>query len=201
MGLDIYIHKKITISHMYDNRDVEGKIEIKRDGVPLDIDIKKVKYICEEIGGFSGSRCWFIRDWFIKNLSYYKDYEFMDVRIYNVKNGQKTNIAIAYTKAAFHIGYWLRNRLCNKNHLYAKKTKGRLFNSKLLDDLEEACWSALSNRNYDEKIWGVDPWFIDDDRAFERYYEISLSLIFEIKRLRKEYGNRWKNANFMFESD
>ena len=81
MGLDMYLSKKTFIGANYDHRKVSGKIEIKINGEPVDIDFKKVTEIVESVGYWRKANQ--IHNWFVENVQdgnddceeYYVSYE------------------------------------------------------------------------------------------------------------------------------
>ena len=64
MGLDMYLNKKIYIGAEFN--DVEGKIEITRNGKPIPINFKKVSYITEEAVYWRKANQ--IHKWFVDNV-------------------------------------------------------------------------------------------------------------------------------------
>lgn len=81
MGLDQYLTRKIYIGGEYKHRNVTGSIKIKINGVPVDVDLKKVSYIEERAGYWRKANQ--IHNWFVENVqggednckSYYVDQE------------------------------------------------------------------------------------------------------------------------------
>lgn len=81
MGLDQYLTRKIYIGGEYKHRKVTGSIKIKIDGVPVDVDLKKVSYIEETAGYWRKANQ--IHNWFVENVqdgrddcgSYYVSHE------------------------------------------------------------------------------------------------------------------------------
>jgi len=71
MGLDMYLSKKTFIGANYDHRKVSGKIEIKINGEPVDIDFKKVTEIVESVGYWRKANQ--IHNWFVENVQDGKD--------------------------------------------------------------------------------------------------------------------------------
>jgi hypothetical protein len=65
MGLDMYLTKEIYIGANYDHNGVKGTIDIRKGGIPLAIDLKKVTTVVQEVA------CWrkanSIHQWFVDN--------------------------------------------------------------------------------------------------------------------------------------
>jgi len=66
MGLDMYLTRKKYIDGNYDWNKIEGKIEIKKDGKEIPLDIKKIKYIVEDVGYWRKANA--IHRWFVNHV-------------------------------------------------------------------------------------------------------------------------------------
>jgi hypothetical protein len=66
MGLDMYLKKKTFIGAEYEHRKVEGVIEIRAQGKPINIDFKKVSEITESAGYWRKANA--IHAWFVKEV-------------------------------------------------------------------------------------------------------------------------------------
>lgn len=84
MGLDMYLTKKVYVGANYEHRKVTGRIDIKVDGTPLEVNFKKVSYIEESVGYWRKANS--IHKWFVENVqngeddcgTYYVDIEKME---------------------------------------------------------------------------------------------------------------------------
>jgi hypothetical protein len=65
MGLDMYLSKRIWIGANYEHNKVSGKISLKKHKTPIKIDIKKLKYVIEEVGYWRKANA--IHLWFVNN--------------------------------------------------------------------------------------------------------------------------------------
>lgn len=66
MGLDMYLHKKIYVGANYRHNKITGKIELYRDGKPINVDLNKVSEIVESVGYWSKAN--HIHKWFVDNV-------------------------------------------------------------------------------------------------------------------------------------
>lgn len=68
MGLDMYLSRKKYIGANYEHRNVQGKIELTegQDNTPININLKKIKYIEEEAGYWRKANA--IHNWFVENV-------------------------------------------------------------------------------------------------------------------------------------
>lgn len=68
MGLDMYLSRKKYIGANYEYRNVQGKIELTegQDNTPININLKKIKYIEEEAGYWRKANA--IHNWFVENV-------------------------------------------------------------------------------------------------------------------------------------
>ena len=65
MGLDMYLKKKIYIGANYDHRKVTGKITIKQNGRPINVNFKRISEIVEDVGYWRKAN--HIHKWFVEN--------------------------------------------------------------------------------------------------------------------------------------
>jgi hypothetical protein len=65
MGLDMYLKKKIYVGANYDHRKITGKITIKQDGRPINVNFKRVSEITENVGYWRKAN--HIHKWFVEN--------------------------------------------------------------------------------------------------------------------------------------
>jgi len=65
MGLDSYLKKKIYVGANYDHRKITGKITIKQDGRPINVNFKRVSEITEDVGYWRKAN--HIHKWFVDN--------------------------------------------------------------------------------------------------------------------------------------
>jgi hypothetical protein len=66
MGLDMYLTKHIYIGAKFEHNKIEGRIEIKRDGKPIKINMSKVDYVIEGVGYWRKANQ--IHNWFVENV-------------------------------------------------------------------------------------------------------------------------------------
>lgn len=66
MGLDMYLKKQIYIGAQYNRRKISGKIEIYKDGQPIQINFKNVSTITEDVGYWRKANQ--IHKWFVDNV-------------------------------------------------------------------------------------------------------------------------------------
>jgi hypothetical protein len=66
MGLDMFLSKKIYIGANYDFENVKATIHITKNGTPIDINPKKIKYIVEEQAYWRKANQ--IHRWFVDNV-------------------------------------------------------------------------------------------------------------------------------------
>jgi hypothetical protein len=71
MGLDSYLYKITYLGAKYEHNHISGSIKITKKDTPVNIDLKKISEIKEEVG------CWrkanHIHNWFVKNVQDGKD--------------------------------------------------------------------------------------------------------------------------------
>lgn len=65
MGLDMYLEKETYVGAHSEHRNVTGKIEVKVDDDPLDIDFSRVSIVSEQIGYWRKANA--IHNWFVQN--------------------------------------------------------------------------------------------------------------------------------------
>lgn len=66
MGLDMYLKKKIYIGAEYKHNQIAGKIELTKNGKPINIDLTKVNEIIESVGYWRKANQ--IHNWFVTNV-------------------------------------------------------------------------------------------------------------------------------------
>jgi len=66
MGLDMFLSKKIYVGANYDFENVKATVHITKNGVPIDINPKKIKYIVEEQAYWRKANQ--IHKWFVDNV-------------------------------------------------------------------------------------------------------------------------------------
>jgi hypothetical protein len=66
MGLDMYLNKKTFIGAEYEHRKITGSINLKEDGKPIPINLKRVSYIEERVGYWRKANQ--IHKWFVENV-------------------------------------------------------------------------------------------------------------------------------------
>lgn len=71
MGLDMYLIKKTYIGAEYEHRKITGTIDLKKDGVPIKINLKKVSEIEESVGYWRKANQ--IHQWFVTSIQAGKD--------------------------------------------------------------------------------------------------------------------------------
>lgn len=103
MGLDMFLNRRIYIGANYESNNITGKIELERNGVPINIDLKKVTYINEQVIYWRNT--YEILKWFIDNIQngeedcreYYVDpvylKEFIDLCKITVKQLKDGNVS------------------------------------------------------------------------------------------------------------
>lgn len=62
----MYLNRKIYIGGNYEHNKVAGTIYITQDGVPINVDLKKVTYIIEQVAYWRKANQ--IHAWFVKNV-------------------------------------------------------------------------------------------------------------------------------------
>lgn len=65
MGLDMYLKKHIYIGANYEHNEVTGRISLKRKGIPMKIELKKVTEIIQEAAYWRKANQ--IHQWFVVN--------------------------------------------------------------------------------------------------------------------------------------
>ena len=78
MGLDMYLNKKTYIGANFSFNNVTGTLALKRDDVPIDINLNKLKYVLEEQAYWRKANA--IHKWFVDNVQGGVD----DCRVYEV---------------------------------------------------------------------------------------------------------------------
>lgn len=71
MGLDMYLTKKIYVGANYEHNKVTGRITIKKDGVPVKVNLKRVTYIEEE--AMYWRKCNAIHKFFVNTVQHGND--------------------------------------------------------------------------------------------------------------------------------
>lgn len=66
MGLDMYLTRKKYIGGNYDFNNVEGIVDIRKNGKQIPIDLNKLKYVEEDIGYWRKANA--IHKWFVDNV-------------------------------------------------------------------------------------------------------------------------------------
>lgn len=66
MGLDQYLSRKIYIGAQYEHNKITGKIDIKKDGKPLKIDLSKVSEIEQNVAYWRKANM--IHRWMVENI-------------------------------------------------------------------------------------------------------------------------------------
>jgi len=66
MGLDMYLEKRTYIGANYDYRNVTGTIDLKADGKPIKVNLKKVTSIIEDVCYWRKANA--IHKWFVDNV-------------------------------------------------------------------------------------------------------------------------------------
>lgn len=92
MGLDMYLTKKTYVGANYAHNKITGKISIKKDGKPIEINLSRVTYIEERLGYWRKANQ--IHKWFVENVQegednckeYYVSTEQLQSLLYNCKN-------------------------------------------------------------------------------------------------------------------
>jgi hypothetical protein len=103
MGLDMFLNRRIYIGANYESNNITGKIELERNGVPININLKKVTYINEQV--IYWRNAYEILKWFVDNVQngeedcreYYVDpvylKEFIDLCKTTVKQLKDGNVS------------------------------------------------------------------------------------------------------------
>lgn len=65
MGLDMYLEKSVFVGAQYDHLGVTGTVEIFAEGKKLDIDLKKISTVVEQVGYWRKANA--IHAWFVEN--------------------------------------------------------------------------------------------------------------------------------------
>lgn len=112
MGLDMYLSKKIYVGANYEHNKVEGVIELTKDSKPLQVNLKKVKYIEEEAAYWRKANQ--IHKWFVDNVQNGED----DCGEYDVSNTQLQELV----------------DLCKKVLEVAKVSDGQIVTSETMGD-------------------------------------------------------------------
>ena len=66
MGLDMYLNKKTYVGANYDFNSVTGTLALKRNDVPIPINLNKIRYILEEQAYWRKANQ--IHRWFVNNV-------------------------------------------------------------------------------------------------------------------------------------
>lgn len=66
MGLDMYLNKKTYIGANYEFNNITGTLALKRENVPIPIQLKKVRFILEEQAYWRKANQ--IHKWFVDNV-------------------------------------------------------------------------------------------------------------------------------------
>lgn len=66
MGLDMFLNRRVGIGANYESNKVSGIIDLKSHGVPINIELKKVTYINEQVMYWRKANS--IHDWFVENV-------------------------------------------------------------------------------------------------------------------------------------
>ena len=66
MGLDMYLNKKTYVGANYDFNNVTGTLALKRNDVPIPINLNKIRYILEEQAYWRKANQ--IHRWFVNNV-------------------------------------------------------------------------------------------------------------------------------------
>ncbi|MBR1775957.1 hypothetical protein IJ750_02645 [bacterium] len=66
MGLDMYLNKKTYIGANYEFNNISGTLALKRDNVPIPIQLNKVRFILEEQAYWRKANQ--IHRWFVNNV-------------------------------------------------------------------------------------------------------------------------------------
>lgn len=89
MGLDMYLTKRTYVGGNYKHNEVAGSISITKGGKLLNIDLKRVSYISEEVGYWRKANQ--IHKWFVDNCGDGRDEcQDMDVSEEQLRNLLKT---------------------------------------------------------------------------------------------------------------
>ena len=66
MGLDMYLTKEIYIGANWEHSGVTGQIRLKKNGIPIPINLRRVSTITEEVGYWRKANQ--IHNWFVQNV-------------------------------------------------------------------------------------------------------------------------------------
>ena len=66
MGLDMYLSKKTYIGANYDFNKITGTLALKREGVPIPVNLNKIRFILEEQAYWRKANQ--IHRWFVNNV-------------------------------------------------------------------------------------------------------------------------------------
>jgi hypothetical protein len=66
MGLDQYLNKRIYIGANYEHRNISGEINLKADNKPIEINLKNVSEIVEQVGYWRKANQ--IHAWMVANI-------------------------------------------------------------------------------------------------------------------------------------
>lgn len=66
MGLDMYLKRKIYIGAEHDINEIEGEINLKKNGKKVDVNLSRVNCIEESIGYWRKANQ--IHNWFVENI-------------------------------------------------------------------------------------------------------------------------------------
>ena len=67
MGLDMYLFRRVFVGAEYEHREVTGVIDIRSKGEKIDIDLRKVSRVDEQIAYWRKANA--IHWWFVENLA------------------------------------------------------------------------------------------------------------------------------------
>lgn len=71
MGLDMFLNRRVYIGANYESNKISGIIELKSHDVPINIDLKKVTYIYEQVMYWRKAGA--IHNWFVEHIQDGKD--------------------------------------------------------------------------------------------------------------------------------
>lgn len=71
MGLDMYLNKRIYVGANYEHNKITGVIDLKKDGKTIQVDLKKVTNIEEQLAYWRKANQ--IHQWFVTNVQEGKD--------------------------------------------------------------------------------------------------------------------------------
>jgi len=66
MGLDMYLTKRVYVGANYEHNQVKGKIEISKNGKPVQVKLNNVSAIVEQVGYWRKANQ--IHNWFVQNV-------------------------------------------------------------------------------------------------------------------------------------